>query len=441
MNILDLFVLFTGCLAEVYICHRFFSAFFKAKNNFEGWIAQSFAILIATLVAFGINLIGNSELNLISIPLVYFAYCYVIFSGKLIWKVLTSILSFIVIVGCEFLFVVILEFNSTDSTLHLSEVPVETFIIKLLSFIILTAISQLHTRKDNLPTHRLFWSYLLVPISSLLLMFGTYFATQSTVQTTAIKTILIIGYAIVLFSSIIIFVLFEHYANQLNKTFEQDLIIRKQDMDIKYYTKVVEIDDNRKKLVHDLKHYTTALNALAVSGEPAEIVNLINGLNNKLDENELNIFSKIPFLDVILRNTKSNAEKEGINTKVYVEPSVTFAGISKSDYIVMFENLIDNAIRAASQCTENPRIDINVFTENCGSFLVTKIKNTFVKNSILKSGDDFLTTKKDTSLHGIGIKSVKNMASNSGGIFTAQADDTEFTAILVLPITQSSAKE
>lgn len=68
--------------------------------------------------------------------------------------------------------------------------------------------------------------------------------------------------------------------------------------------------------------------------------------------------------------------------------------------IAMFGNLIDNAIRAASQC-EKKEVTVRLF-EPEGNFVVFIVENPYA-GVIKKSGARFLSTKENQEEHGIGL--------------------------------------
>ena len=130
---------------------------------------------------------------------------------------------------------------------------------------------------------------------------------------------------------------------------------------------------------------------------------------------------------------RSYAEEMNIGFNIYVEPGVQFDKVKKSDYIVMLGNLLDNAIQAASHCRLNTYVDIKIFMEDNGTFLISKISNSFNPNNLIVRNEEFVTTKNEEGVHGIGLKSVKKMAERCGGSFATTIENDIFTAILALP--------
>ena len=96
----------------------------------------------------------------------------------------------------------------------------------------------------------------------------------------------------------------------------------------------------------------------------------------------------------------------------------------------MVGNLISNAIEAASICKYEKIIDLKFF-ESDGNFIVLDIENTY-GNEIIKKGTQYFSTKKDDGYHGIGLKSVQDIANRYGGILFLEQKEKTFVSILTL---------
>jgi sensor histidine kinase regulating citrate/malate metabolism len=106
-------------------------------------------------------------------------------------------------------------------------------------------------------------------------------------------------------------------------------------------------------------------------------------------------------------------------------------GVNTDDMVVIFGNLLDNAIEASERVKNSKYIDLFVsYEEGC---MILRIRNNFDKVKIDKAGD-FVTRKEDDALHGIGIKSVKSTVAKYDGIIEFATDGTEFTVDIMIYI-------
>ncbi len=68
----------------------------------------------------------------------------------------------------------------------------------------------------------------------------------------------------------------------------------------------------------------------------------------------------------------------------------------------------------------------------CKNFYLIKVENTKTNKIITKNGD--ILTDKKGSLHGLGIKSVKNSVNKYGGNVVIEYDDKKFVVKIAIPL-------
>lgn len=434
MKWFDYMILILSCVFELYICYDFFSTFFEKRKFVKTTFRQCGMFLLFLLLMFSVNCMGSGNLNLWAIPLILLLYVFINFKSKFIHAIMCVVFVVSILTGCEFLFVILGEITNDNNGLMLSSMPWLTFCVKLLSFVILVIAKHFFSgRTEQKLTNRVFWMYLCLPIASLGMMFTTYFVTKEIPEEPYMKVALILSFAFMLFGNMIVFAAFNRYAEDMYRGMQQDWIISKEKMNKEYYKKISDMNEKRQELIHNLQHYIIAVKSFILTGENEEALHILGELKDELLSNERIVYSKIPFLDYILTEKKSYAEEMNIGFNIYVEPGVQFDKVKKSDYIVMLGNLLDNAIQAASHCRLNTYVDIKIFMEDNGTFLISKISNSFNPNNLIVRNEEFVTTKNEEGVHGIGLKSVKKMAERCGGSFATTIENNIFTAILALP--------
>ena len=120
------------------------------------------------------------------------------------------------------------------------------------------------------------------------------------------------------------------------------------------------------------------------------------------------------------------AERSGIRfaAKVNIPEILT---ISETEICTLLSNGIENAIHAASRCSSDNRwieIDFNTRKDN----LLISIRNSYVDEVVIKDGLPLSTRP----LHGLGVKSISNIAARHGGMYSFDAADGVFTMRVVL---------
>ncbi|MDD7719543.1 MAG: GHKL domain-containing protein [Eubacteriaceae bacterium] len=433
MNLFDNLILIFSCIAELYVCHYFTAAFFEKR--IENKTLQTGVFLFLCSAIYFINLIGSANINLIFAPSVLLIYIFCAFRVKLLQGIMHYIIILTSSIGSEFVFVVIANVTLDDSAVNLSRIPGLTFAVKLMSFLILTLIKQFSGRNKKRLINSVFWMYVCLPVSSLSTMFITFFALEDMLENPNTVFALSAGFGFVLLGNIIVFNAFNRYSEELHASVEKEWLITKEQMNHQYYEKVVEMNEKRKIMIHDLRHYTGALKALIQTGDNEEAIRVLQSFNGELDKNEKSVYSTIPFLDIVLSEKHSYAETLNVKCFIDVSPDVKLGKINKVDYAVMLGNLLDNAIEAAGRSHLPGTVSVRIFMRNNNSFLTSKISNTFNPDCIRKTGDGFASSKSDKDgLHGTGLKSVKATCENNGGFFYTTIEEDLFAAVLVLPI-------
>lgn len=97
---------------------------------------------------------------------------------------------------------------------------------------------------------------------------------------------------------------------------------------------------------------------------------------------------------------------------------------------IVLGNLFDNAIEAASQCKLQER-NIYLKIGNMNQMFLLYMKNNSVKEPWIKNGR-FMTTKKDSFAHGLGVESVKRIVEKQNGKICFQYDKEHFEVTILI---------
>ena len=146
---------------------------------------------------------------------------------------------------------------------------------------------------------------------------------------------------------------------------------------------------------------------------------------------EKNIYCAIHFLNILLGDFKREAEKDKVETEVFVEAGFKIEFMKEIDVTSLFGNLLDNALEAARKC-EDGKIWIDLYMQNDGNFAVFRIKNTY-EGTIIQNGDRFVTTKEERSIHGIGLRNVNRIVASYSGYIERAYDGKIFETMVVIP--------
>ncbi len=154
-------------------------------------------------------------------------------------------------------------------------------------------------------------------------------------------------------------------------------------------------------------------------------------------EKALNLYSSVvktdnEVLDTILSEKKLQCEHLGIHIE-YIIDSGNLGDLTVAETGAVFGNILDNAIEAAS-AIEDPELRvIHLAVRNTGSLISIHEENFYSGERRIEDGQ-FETTKEDSFLHGLGLKSIRKIIENHGGTMEIRAEDSVFNMNILLPV-------
>ena len=128
--------------------------------------------------------------------------------------------------------------------------------------------------------------------------------------------------------------------------------------------------------------------------------------------------------DAVINSKLSYAAGLGISTRCLSVSRIS--GISDIDLCSLLGNALDNAVTACAALPPDTEreISLEISCDN-GRFYTFTVKNT-VASSVLESNPELLTTKDDSTSHGLGTKIIRDIAKRSGGRVDLYEEDGMF---------------
>ena len=138
-------------------------------------------------------------------------------------------------------------------------------------------------------------------------------------------------------------------------------------------------------------------------------------------------------MNVAIYEAQLRSIKEHIDLNVLIDGSIP-SNIKNHHIYSVLSNLLENAIEATKKLAEPNKKHISLNIKSIKGSTIINIEN-FVDEKIVFKNEFPLTSKKDKSSHGYGLKSVSNIINNKydGTISFKQIDD-KFIVNIVLPI-------
>lgn len=201
----------------------------------------------------------------------------------------------------------------------------------------------------------------------------------------------------------------------------------------KYSKESMEIikrsNEELREFKHDLKNYLLPLQEAMETMPQSEMVKVWEKINQKIEDVQTLIQTGNSYVDSMINTKITLARSEKVDVKCMILSKME--GIDDLEFCSVFGNLMDNAIEAERKVTEKK--EIIIFVEEKMGYLRLEIQNK-IEKSVLNENSSLNTTKKDTSSHGIGHKSVKRTMQKVGGALKYYETGDLFCAEAVFPI-------
>lgn len=183
------------------------------------------------------------------------------------------------------------------------------------------------------------------------------------------------------------------------------------------------------KLYHDLHNHIEAIYQCLIQGDTKEAVRYCEDLRTPVRQISQTVWTGDKALDYLISSKMALAEQEQIKTKVNIEyPHNT--NIRSVDLTTILGNLLDNALEAAKAAPESLRF-LNLTIRRINAMLIIKVENGYGNTPIQENGK-LLTSKKDKSFHGWGLKSVQTAADRYDGTIRTDYKDHVFQSVVTL---------
>lgn len=430
---LDDVIIFFGCILEVFLIYDYFSNFFELKvdKRHIKTIAVSTCLLL-----FGINMIKNSYVNLICFPLLMWIFVSVLFEGKTGIRLGYFISAYVIMIGVEFLYIILSD--TTLSMLGKTGVPDandfgwQGIFVKFLNYIIFLLCKQTSGKSHSKMDNKLFYIYMLVPVSTLGTMITVFYSGVEYRGNTVLRTILTMFFIFMVVGNIVLFYAFQKHTEEVNEFARKEIELSNKNAEIDRLTKITELNDEYNETVHNMTHSLKLIEQLARENKVNDIIDAVESMTGKLVKRNAYEYSNCKILNTILSEYSDKAAGIRIKFDVYVEPGCIVEQIKDIDLVSMVGNILDNAFEAASK-VDDSSVVFRMFMHEKGKMCMIKVINDY--DGELKEIDGKLqSTKKEAGIHGIGISSITRSAEKYNGVYCYYTENNKFHASLILPV-------
>jgi len=185
-----------------------------------------------------------------------------------------------------------------------------------------------------------------------------------------------------------------------------------------------------RQIKHELRGHLTNLQGLVRAERYGELEGYLARMGESVEAADLSVRTGNAVTDVVVGGVARQCEKLGIRFQAGLR-CPEGGGYDAYDLGIILHNLLQNALEACERVPEGQRY-ISLTGRRSGRFLLLEVKNSCP--GPVAFGPDGLpaTTKKDPSVHGIGLANVRRAAERYMGELELKADQQEFSATVLL---------
>lgn len=408
-----LFVL--NSLFRIYVAYRFVGVFFdrSSVNKIHELAAYFTYFLVTSITYLAFNILVLTMLsNILSIFAITFLY-----KSRLSTKALSTLLIYAPALCVEilvFVFLLALDFDGDMANLVL----VMGSLILLLVVMMIERVKATSLGREIKSKN---WIALMfVPVASVFisLVLGMPLSSFNWV---------VVALLFLLTINFIAFYLYDALGKYYVEENERQLLIQQNEAYSRQFELIQQSQQSIRMIRHDMKNHMMTLNSLMAIGDRQELFEYMKKINANIETETAHVDTGNHYVDSILNYKIEEAIRAGAQVKVEIHIPDKL-NIQAFDLNVIIGNLMDNAIEGSRE-VEDKKITFEMVLDR--SMLFIKVQNHYDGQLNRRKGE-FLSTKGNEKLRGIGLRSVQSAVSNYDGTMDVETKDGLFEVTILL---------
>ena len=416
-------ILSVAYIIELFATYTIFSQLGERKMK------PSFCLLTGTelfILAFLVNILSANSvwLNIIVYPFVCFLFAILCFKIKPTKAAMWSVLLEFICIALEYIFETILAIvSNADISSYRDNDLIALYVVitsKGLFFLVCTLLSRLLNKENHSKVPASFYLY---PISAILVITTFWYITND--NKTYQILMLAVG-ALLLLSSIVLFITYQRNSEKENELFELKNEINRIETETTYYDILEKQNQDLMIFAHDAKNHLSAIKSLNDNPQIDEYI-------NKMYES-LTTYSKVSHsgnhtLDVIINKYVTECEIKDVKFTFDIRLK-NLEYVEDYDLVTILGNLLDNALESA-EMSEKRQVSLSTDYRNTYDILIITNSCDVAPKLV---NEKLFTTKRDKTFHGVGLKSVTKTLKKYKGDYDWEYDPENkvFTSTIMI---------
>lgn len=416
-------------LLSTYIIFDFMSKF--ERSLYYKKYVYILAYIIFTLLLFGINIYGNSLINIIASLAGTIIIGHFLYNNNKMHILYNSI--FILFLCCfQIVISILLQFVYKIFNINFASLDFYVITASIITqFVDLSAsrlfIIYFKKKKIEKITPTQYLNFLILPffsifyIMTLIIYVQIYISMEETI-------LLIVNIIFIILLNLYITNIFESISK--NNILKNELALYEQQSRIQYeyYNDLEKKYKNSRKVIHDMKNHLQSIEQLYNLKENDMASEYAKDMYEMLEELGQKYYTSNKVLNIIVNDQVQKAELLDIKVKCQIG-DINLDFIKDIDLTTIFANLFDNAREACKEVKDEKYINFKV--DKFNEFIVINLSNSI--NESPKENEKRIISKKKNH-EGIGLINVKKALEKYEGNMRIQYDQKLFKVNIVIPI-------
>lgn len=220
--------------------------------------------------------------------------------------------------------------------------------------------------------------------------------------------------------------------NVVHKERERYWLLQQKTEMLEYnYRMMIEGNQEKEILLHDIKKHRLAIREMAETGRSQDIVRYLDEMEQIPQKDRNQDLVNHELLNLILNRKLQEAEGAGITVRFRFDDMCSLL-LTQMEACALFTNILDNAIEAIQALAGEKERWIKLDCARKGRMLVISESNPMPEWKIHFVEGIPQTTKKDKWNHGLGMQSIKRVVESHDGHMQIDVKESIFQLVIYL---------
>lgn len=408
---------------------------YRYESRHKRWIETS-VIVVGYGIMYGLFCLNSLVINTIANIVIVYGMAVYLYQIKHLSAGIQSVLLYTLVIGSEFLVSTIMGICSPEfQTRVISTKQLLLFAISCKSTLIILVILICIVDKNNARREwNIGWLGLVIILLLMAVMLSLMIEIGYQVDLSESTETMFMLVGIIVFAEILLYLLIlRHNQKKADELYHTQLSLQLEKSKADYYAGMIQYENHRQILIHDIKNHLYVLDKLSEQGDNSKIHQYIEDILNTERLKAVVAYSDSQIMNYILNRYATLMKEHGISYHMDVR-QINMKFMNDTDVTALFSNLLDNAIEAAKDSAD-PYIDIHGYEDSVRQLYIITIRNSTAAAPVMDKNGQMLTTKSDKIRHGYGLQSVQNIINRYHGTMDVNynTEDYSFTISICCP--------